>query len=80
MTQPTVAATRPRIADRIRAAGRKLTDQAHAAADDRARVLGWDITTTPGRLGLGGRAYRDPRFAARKPARQDLAARKARAS
>jgi hypothetical protein len=80
MTEPTGAVTRPRIADLVRAAGRKVSDQAHAAADDRARVLGWEITKTPGVLGLGGRAYRDSRFAARRPIRQDLAAGKARAS
>jgi anti-sigma regulatory factor (Ser/Thr protein kinase) len=39
---------------------RKLGDRVHAAADDRARALGWEVTETPGRLRLSGRSYRDP--------------------
>jgi hypothetical protein len=60
---------------RIRAAGERLTDRIHAATDDRARALGWEVTATPGRFGLSGRSYRDPRFAARRQARQDTPAR-----
>jgi hypothetical protein len=78
MTPHSAAATasRPRIADFVRAAGRKLSDRVHAAADDRARALGWTVTETPGRLGLRGRSYHDPRFAARRQDRQDEQPRK----
>jgi hypothetical protein len=57
-----VPAGRWRIADLVRATARKFSDHAHAAADDRARALGWEVTETSGRLGLSGRSYRDPRF------------------
>jgi hypothetical protein len=60
---------------RIRAVGERLSDRIHTAADDRARALGWQATPTPGRLGLRGRSYRDPRFAARRQALQDTPAR-----
>jgi hypothetical protein len=78
MTAHSAAATanRPPMVGLIRAAGRKLTDRVHAAADDRARALGWTITETPGRLGLRGRSYHDPRFAARRQDRQDQQPRK----
>ena len=66
---------RPGITARIQAAGGRLSDRIHAAADDRARARGWEITQTPGRLGLGGRSYRGPRFAARRQALQDTLAR-----
>ena len=59
-------ASRPRIADLVRAIGRKLSDRVHAPADDRARVRGWTVTETPGRLGLRGRRYHDPQFATRR--------------
>jgi hypothetical protein len=49
---------------RIRAVGGRLSGRIHAAADDRARALGWEVTPTPGRFGLRGRSYRDLRFAA----------------
>ena len=76
MTQDITAvpAGRPRLADRARAAGRRLSDRIHSAADDRARAQGWEITETPGPLGLRGRSYRDPRFGARR-SHQDAAAR-----
>jgi len=61
---------RPRIADFVRAAAGKLSDRMHAAADDRARARGWTVTEIPGRLGLTGRSYHDPRFARRQD-RQD---------
>ena len=35
------------IAARIRALGERLSDRSHAAADDRARALGWEITKIP---------------------------------
>jgi hypothetical protein len=78
MTPHSAAATasRPRIAGLVRAAGRKLSDRVHAAADDRARTLGWTVTETPGWLGLTGRSYHDPRFAARRQDRQDQQPRK----
>jgi hypothetical protein len=61
-----VPAGRPRLADLARTAGRRLSDRLHSAADDRARARGWEITETRGPLGLRGRSYRDPRFAARR--------------
>jgi hypothetical protein len=66
-----VPARRPVIARLIRATARRLSDRLHAAADDHARALGWQVTKTPGWLGLGGRTYRDPRFDIRRPDRQD---------
>jgi hypothetical protein len=63
------------MTERIRAAGERLSDRIHAAADDHARARGWQITQTPGRFGLSGRSYHDPRFAARLQARQDTPAR-----
>jgi hypothetical protein len=65
----------PRIAD-VASAGRKISDRVHAAAGDRARAPGWEVTETPGPLGLNGRSYRDIRFAALRQDRQDTAARK----
>ncbi len=63
-------ARRPHLASLARTAGRKLSDRIHAAADDRARALGWEVTTTRGRFGLAGRSYHDPRFSARRQGRQ----------
>jgi hypothetical protein len=40
----------------------QLSDRLHANGDALARQRGWTITTTTGRLGFGGRVYRDPRF------------------
>ena len=59
----------------IGAVGERLSDRIHAAADDRGRALGWEVTKTPGRLGLSGRSYRDPRFAARRRTLHDTSAR-----
>ncbi len=56
--------------------GRTLSDRAHAAGDDRARAIGWEVTSTPGPLGLRGRNYRDPRFATRRQNHQPVAASK----
>jgi hypothetical protein len=67
---------RPRTVGFVRATARKLTDRVHGAADDRARALGWEVTQTPGRFGLSGRSYRDPRFATRRHDRQDAHARR----
>jgi hypothetical protein len=64
-------ARRPRIAHLVRAAARKLSDRLYADADDRAWALGWTVTETSGWLGLSGRSYRDPRFAARRQDRQN---------
>jgi hypothetical protein len=59
------------ITARFWAAGGRLSDRIHAAADDHARARGWKVIPTPGRLGLSGRSYRDPRFAARRQTPQD---------
>jgi hypothetical protein len=40
----------------------ELSDQVHAAADERARRYGWEVTGSTGRFGFGARTYRDPRF------------------
>jgi hypothetical protein len=74
MTGRTTAG-RPGMTARLRAAGERVSDRIHAAADDRARARGWQVTQTPGRFGLRGRSYRDPRFAARRQALQDTPAR-----
>jgi hypothetical protein len=71
-----VSAGHLRIAGLVDALARKLSDRAHAAADDRARALGWEVTQTAGWLGLRGRSYRDPRFAVRRQAHHDRTARK----
>ena len=68
------ATARRGITARPRAACQRLSGRVHAAADDRARARGWQVTPTPGRLGLTGRSYRDPRFAARLQALQDAPA------
>ncbi len=47
---------------------RQLANRVHADGDDFAREHRWAIATTTGRLGLGTRAYRDPRFGQRAPA------------
>ena len=60
------ATTRQGIAARIRGVGERLSGRVHAAADDRTQALRWEVTKTPGWLGLSGRSYRDPRFAARR--------------
>ena len=65
------ALTGRRITARIRQAAERLSDRIHAAADDRARALGWQVTPTPGPLGLSGRQYRDPRFGDRAGHRRD---------
>jgi hypothetical protein len=41
---------------------RALSDRLHAAADERARQYGWEITKSTGRFGFAARTYRDPRF------------------
>ena len=38
-------------AARMRAAAQRLSSRIHAAADARARALGWQVISTPGRLG-----------------------------
>jgi hypothetical protein len=70
-----IATGRQGMAARISALGDRLSGHIHAAADDHARAWGWQVTQTPSRLGLSGRSYRDPRFAARRQARQDTPAR-----
>jgi len=71
-TASPTATVRHSMTARIRATGGRLSTLIHAAADDRARARGWQVTQTPSRL---GRSYRDPRFAARRQARQDTPAR-----
>jgi hypothetical protein len=63
-----ISSGHPHIAAFVGALARKLSDHMHIAADDRARALGWAITETSGWLGLRGRRYRDPRFAAQRQA------------
>ena len=59
------AAGRRGLTGAITTAAARLSTRIHAAGDARAREQGWEITRTPGRAGLAGRAYRDPRFATR---------------
>jgi hypothetical protein len=47
---------------------RQLSDRIFADGDAFARVRGWEITKTAGRLGFGARSYRDPRFSQRPAA------------
>lgn len=61
-----LTAARRGTARRVRAAVGRLAGRAHAAADARAHARGWSVTPAPGRFGLAGRVYRDPRFAARQ--------------
>jgi hypothetical protein len=63
------------MTERIRTIGERLSGRIHAAADDRARARGWQVTETPGRFGLRGHSYHDPRFTARRQARQRGSAR-----
>jgi hypothetical protein len=53
------------LASAVTHAAGRLSTRVHASSDARARALGWEITRTPGRAGLTGRTYRDPRFATR---------------
>jgi hypothetical protein len=71
-----VPAGLPRAGGSVSATARKLSDRMHAAADGRARARGWEVTETRGWLGLSGRSYHDPRFAARQQAIQDTPARR----
>ena len=57
-----VVANRRGLAAAITDAAGRLSNRIHAAGDARARAMGWEITRTPGRAGLEGRTYRDPRF------------------
>jgi hypothetical protein len=45
---------------------RELSDRVHAAGDERARSYGWEVIENTGRLGFGGRTYRDPRLDGRQ--------------
>ena len=55
-----------RLAARIPQLQRRLSDRMFADGDAFARQHGWTITKTSGRLGFGGRTYRDPRFDQRR--------------
>jgi hypothetical protein len=57
-----------RIAAWIAVRQRELSGWVHRDGEALARSHGWAITETTGRFGFGGRIYRDPRFAERKPA------------
>src|SRR5215467_631209 len=50
------------VAGWIRRRQQELSDAVHAAGDELARDHGWEITKSTGRLGIGTRTYRDPRF------------------
>ena len=58
-----------RISRWVRRPQRDLSNRVHAAADERARRHGWQITQSTGRFGFGGRTYRDPRFDNRRQQR-----------
>jgi hypothetical protein len=58
-----------RLGELAGATARRLSDRVHAAADQRARAVGWQVTQTPGWFGLAGRSYPDPRFDVRRPSR-----------
>jgi hypothetical protein len=55
-------ARRGNLTGRCRARLAGIADRVHASGDARARAAGWTVTATPGRFGLSGRTYRDPRF------------------
>ncbi len=70
MTTDSAAGRRPaslirRVTAAVARLQRQLSGCVHQRGDALACERGWDITTTTGRLGFAGRAYRDPRFAAR---------------
>jgi hypothetical protein len=74
MSITTTAHSRPGSPTRrLRSALAGLAGRAHASGDARAQARGWTVTATPGPLGLAGRTYRDPRFAALRPDRGQLA-------
>jgi hypothetical protein len=66
MSSNTAMASRPlrggAPARLLRAVLTGLSDRAHATGDAQARAMGWAVTTMPGPLGLGGRAYRHTGF------------------
>lgn len=55
-----------RLAVRKAQLQRQLSDRMFAEGDAFARENGWTIAKSSGRLGLGARVYRDPRFDYRK--------------
>jgi len=69
MTQITIhplAGAMARASTWVRRRQCDLSDQVHAAADERARRYGWAVTGSIGRFGFGARTYRDPRFDGRR--------------
>jgi hypothetical protein len=55
-------ARRQQLADWIGRCQRELEDRLFQADDDYATAHGLTVTRTTGLFGVGGRAYRDPRF------------------
>jgi len=47
----------------------QISERVHAAGDADAISRDWAVTVTTGRLGMGGRTYRDPRFDSRAAGR-----------
>jgi len=69
MTQITIhprAGVAARASAWVRRRQGDLSDRVHAAADERARRYGWEVTASTGRFGFGARTYRDPRFDGRR--------------
>jgi hypothetical protein len=65
MTQITIhprAGAVARISAWVRRRQGDLSNRVHAAADERARCNGWEVTRSTGRFGFGARTYRHPRF------------------
>lgn len=54
-------------AERIKDARQGLSDRVHGPGDAYARARGWTVAETTGRLGMGARTYRDPRFSSCRP-------------
>ena len=51
-----------RLAGRLRRRQQDISDRVHADGDASALAHGWTVIATTGRLGMGGRTYRDRRF------------------
>ncbi len=66
----TNASTRPyqSLAGWLGRRRQQISETVHDADDAYALARDWTVTATAGRLGMGGRTYRDPRFDTRDPA------------